>query len=160
MRILFVGGTRVVGMAIGEAGLTAGDEGSVLNRESTQTNSDDMGAVEHLLADRDKDLSVLDGLDFDATVDVCAYVPRQVEQLAAALGGRGGHHVFVSTMSVYADTDKPGLTEDAPLTQTPDPGVEEVTNETYGGLKVLCERAAVAAYGEDNLTVVRPTFVV
>jgi 2'-hydroxyisoflavone reductase len=116
--------------------------------------------VEHLLADRDKDLSVLEGREFDATVDVCAYVPRQVDQLAAALDGRGGHHVLISTMSVYADTDTPGLTEDAPLTETPAPDVEEVTNETYGGLKVLCERAALAAYGAENLTVVRPTFVV
>jgi 2'-hydroxyisoflavone reductase len=158
MRILFIGGTRFVGRAIVDAAVTAGHDVTVLHRGTTGTEG--LEGVTRLRADRDKDLSVLDGLDFDATVDVCAYVPRQVEQLADALGGRGGHHVFISTMSVYADTDKPGLTEDAPLTQTPDPGVEEVTNETYGGLKVLCERAAVAAYGEDNLTVVRPTFVV
>src|SRR3954447_13293106 len=90
MRILFVGGTRFVGRAIVEAALTAGHEVSVLHRGSTQTNSDHMGAVEHLLADRDKDLSVLDGREFDATVDVCAYVPRQVEQLATALDGEVG----------------------------------------------------------------------
>src|SRR3954452_3474271 len=160
MRILFVGGTRFVGKAIVKAALTAGHEVSVLHRGSTQPDSDHMGGVEHLLADRDKDLSVIDGREFDATVDVCAYVPRQVEQLATALDGRGGHHVFISTMSVYADTDTPGLTEDAPLTEPPPADVEEVTNETYGGLKVLCERAALAAYGAETLTVIRPTFVV
>jgi 2'-hydroxyisoflavone reductase len=158
MRMLFVGGTRFVGRAIVEAAVTAGHEVTVLHRGSTQ--AEDLAGVEHLLADRDKDLSILDGRRFDATVDVCAYVPRQVEQVAAALDGRGGHHVFVSTMSVYADTDTPGLTEEAPLTETPAPDVEEVTAETYGGLKVLCERAALAAYGPENLTVVRPTFVV
>jgi 2'-hydroxyisoflavone reductase len=63
-------------------------------------------------------------------------------------------------MSVYADTDEPGLTEDSALVDTPDPSVDQVTNETYGGLKVLCERAAVAAYGEENVTIVRPTYVV
>jgi 2'-hydroxyisoflavone reductase len=160
MRILFVGGTRFVGRAIVEAALTAGHEVSVLHRGSTRVDGDDMGTVEHLLADRDKDHSVLDGREFDATVDVCAYVPRQVEQLAAALDGRGGHHVFISTMSVYADTDTPGLGEDAPLTEPPPADVEEVTNETYGGLKVLCERAALEAYGAGDLTVIRPTFVV
>jgi 2'-hydroxyisoflavone reductase len=158
MRMLFVGGTRFVGRAIVEAAVTAGHEVTVLHRGTTR--ADDLEKVEHLLADRDKDLSVLEGRQFDATVDVCAYVPRQVEQLAAVLDGRGGHHVLVSTMSVYADTDTPGLTEDAPLTETPPADVEEVTNETYGGLKVLCERAAAAAYGEDDLTVIRPTFVV
>jgi 2'-hydroxyisoflavone reductase len=158
MRILFIGGTRFVGRAMVDAAVAAGHEVTVLHRGTTGTEG--LEGVTRLRADRDRDLSVLDGLEFDATVDVCAYVPRQVDQLATALGGRGGHHVFISTMSVYADTDKPGLTEDAPLTATPDPGVEDVTNETYGGLKVLCERAAVAAYGADDLTVVRPTFVV
>jgi 2'-hydroxyisoflavone reductase len=158
MRMLFVGGTRFVGKAMVEAALTGGHEVTVLHRGST--GADDLDTVEHLLADRDKDLSVLEGRQFDATIDVCAYVPRQVEQLAGVLDGRGGHHVLISTMSVYADTDAPGLTEDFPLTETPAPDVEEVTGETYGGLKVLCERAAAASYGEENLTIVRPTFVV
>src|SRR4051794_24925658 len=157
MRILFIGGTRFVGRAMVDAAVDAGHDVTVLHRGTTGT--DGLDGVTRLRADRDKDLSVLDGLEFDATVDVCAYVPRQVEQLAAALGGRGGDHVLVSTMSVYADTDTPGLTEDAELTKPPDPGVEEVTNETYGGLKVLCEQAAAAAYGQEHLTVVRPTFV-
>jgi 2'-hydroxyisoflavone reductase len=158
MRMLFIGGTRFVGRAMAEAALKSGHDVTVLHRG--KTSPDDLPGAEHLLADRDQDLSPLDGREFDATVDVCAYVPRQVDVLAAALGRRGGHHVFISTMSVYADTDAPGLTEDSPLVDPPAPGVEEVTNETYGGLKVLCERAALAAYGEDNLTIVRPTYVV
>jgi 2'-hydroxyisoflavone reductase len=158
MRMLFVGGTRFVGRAMVEAAVAAGHQVTLLHRGTTTADGPD--GVEHLLADRDGDLSVLDGREFDATVDVCAYVPRQVERLAAALDGRGGHHVLVSTVSVYADADGPGITEDATLTEAPAADVEEVTDETYGGLKVLCERAAVAAYGADRLTVVRPTFVV
>ena len=34
-----------------------------------------------------------------------------------------------------------------------------MTAETYGGLKVLCEKHAASAYGDD-LTVIRPTYVV
>jgi 2'-hydroxyisoflavone reductase len=158
MRMLFIGGTRFVGRGMAEAALDAGHEVTVLHRGKTA--ADAISDAEHLLADRDQDLSVLADREFDATVDVCAYFPGQVESLAKALGARGGHHVFISTMSVYADTDAPGLTEDAPLVDTPDPSVDQVTNETYGGLKVLCERAAVAAYGEENVTIVRPTYVV
>src|SRR4029079_9693712 len=40
-----------------------------------------------------------------------------------------------------------------------DPTVEQVTGETYGGLKVLCERAALDRFGPTT-TVVRPTYVV
>jgi 2'-hydroxyisoflavone reductase len=158
MRMLFIGGTRFVGRAMAQAALENGHEVTVLHRGKTP--ADELSGAEHLLADRDEVLSVLAGREFDATVDVCAYLPHQVESLHRALGGRGGHHVFISTMSVYADTDRPGLDEGAALVELPDPTVDQVTNETYGGLKVLCERAAVAAYGEENLTIVRPTYVV
>src|SRR6478609_5485624 len=158
MRMLFIGGTRFVGRGMAEAALDAGHEVTVLHRGKTA--ADELADAEHLLADRDGDLSVLTDREFDATVDVCAYLPRQVESLHKALGDRGGHHVYISTVSVYADTDQPGFDEDSPLVEPPDPSVDTVTNETYGGRKVLCERAAVAAYGEENVTIVRPTYVV
>jgi 2'-hydroxyisoflavone reductase len=158
MRLLFIGGTRFVGRAIVEAAVTAGHDVTVLHRG--QTVAEGLEGVRHLTADRNADLSVLRGETFDATVDVCAYWPRQVVDLATALGGSGGHHVLISTVSVYADSDGPGITEDSPLAELSDPTTETVTNETYGGLKVLCERAALDAYGADHLTIVRPTYVV
>ncbi len=158
MRMLFIGGTRFVGRGMAEAALAAGHEVTLLHRG--KTNPDDLPTAEHILGDRDGDLSALAGREFDATVDVCAYLPRQVDVLAQALEDRGGHHVLISTVSVYADTDAPGFTEDSPLVATPGPEVDQVTNETYGGLKVLCEQAAARAYGDENLTIVRPTYVV
>jgi len=141
-----------------EAALAAGHEVAVLHRGNTP--GDDLEGAEQLLADRNEDLSILSGREFDATVDVCAYFPRQVDSLAQALGGRGGHHVYISTVSVYADAEESGWDEDAPLTDTPDPDVETMTMETYGGLKVLCERAARRAYGDEHVTIVRPTYVI
>lgn len=158
MRILIVGGTRFVGRAMAEVALQRGHAVTLLHRNASDLPS--LRSAEHLLTDRDADLSVLAGRQYDATIDVCAYVPRQVRTLADALAGRGGHHVLVSTMSVYADTDAPGLDETAALIELHDPATEEVTGETYGGLKVLCERAASAAYDDNALTVVRPTYVI
>ncbi|MBA3309605.1 MAG: NAD-dependent epimerase/dehydratase family protein [Nocardioidaceae bacterium] len=158
MRILFIGGTRFVGRAMATAAVDAGHDITLLHRG--QTGRETFADAEHLLADRDEDLGVLAGREFDATVDVCAYLPRQVRSLAEALGGRGGHHVFVSTMSVYADTDEPGLDEGAPLVRLSDHATEEVTGETYGGLKVLCEEQAKSSYDKSDLTIVRPTYVV
>ena len=158
MRILIIGGTRFVGRAIAETALARGHDVTLLHRGSTDLPS--LREAEHLRLDRDTDLSALTDRSFDATVDVCAYLPRQVSSLAEALDDRGGHHVLISTMSVYADTDRPGLTEDAPLVSTPDPSTEQVTGETYGGLKVLCEQEATRAYGEDRLTLIRPTYVI
>ncbi len=157
MRVLFIGGTRFVGRAMAGAALQRGHAVTLLHR--AETGSPALDSAEHLRADRDEDLSVLTGREFDATIDVCAYVPRQVRTLAEALDGHGGQHVLVSTMSVYADTDAAGLDERSPLVELDDPTTEDVTGETYGGLKVLCERQASSSY-DDALTIVRPTYVI
>ena len=156
MRILVVGGTRFVGRSIVESALARGHEVTVFHRGTTTSPFD---AAEHILGDRLVDLGALAGREWDATVDVCAYFPRAVDELAAALGGRGGQHMLISTVSVYAPPPGPGLTEDAELVGLDDPATEVVTDRSYGGLKVLCEQAAARAYGQD-LLVLRPTYVV
>jgi 2'-hydroxyisoflavone reductase len=158
MRILFIGGTRFVGRAMAEAAIGRGHTVTLLHRKRTDDPA--FADAEQLLADRDGDLSVLERRDFDATIDVCAYVPRQVTRIAQALDGRGGHHVFISTISVYEERQAYGFDESGPLVGLDDPTTEDVTNETYGGLKVLCEQAAEAAYGAEHLAIVRPTYVV
>jgi 2'-hydroxyisoflavone reductase len=158
MEILVVGGTRFVGRHVVSAALERGHRVTLLHRGTAA--GDPFPNARHLHADRDGDLGDLASAGpWDATVDVCAYLPRQVEHLAAALGGRGGQHLYVSTVSVYAPPDGPGLTEDGPLLPPAPPDVDTVTNDTYGPLKVACELAARAAYGDD-LLVVRPTYVV
>ena len=155
-RILVIGGTRFVGHAMAEAALAAGHDVTLLHRNPTAELSD----ATHLLADRDGDLSALADGHWDATIDVCAYVPSQVRRLHEALGDRGGHHLFVSTVSVYQEPEGPDATEDSRLFDEPVDGTEEVTNETYGPLKVACERVARESYGDDALAVIRPTYVV
>src|SRR6185503_10618333 len=156
MRILIIGGTRFVGHAMAEAALEAGHDVTLLHRNETA----ELPGATHLLADRDGDLGVLADGAWDATIDVCAYVPSQVRRLHEALGDRGGHHLFVSTVSVYREPSGPGADEDSPLFDEPADDTEEVTNETYGPLKVACERVATEAYCESGLAIIRPTYVV
>lgn len=157
MRILLVGGTRFIGRHAVERALARGHRVTIFHRGAT--GADLFPAAEHRLGDRNSDLSALTRGEWDATVDTCAYFPAQVHALADALGGRGGRHLLVSSVSAYARVDGPGLTEDAPLAELADPTVGEVTSETYGGLKALCERAAVERHGPRTL-LVRPTYVV
>jgi 2'-hydroxyisoflavone reductase len=156
MRILLIGGTHFVGHGIAQAALDAGHDVTLLHRNPT----DELPGARHLLADRNGDLSLLEGLGWDATVDVCAYLPGQVRHLHEALGERGGHHVFISTVSVYQEPASAGADEDSPLFDEPASDVDQVTNETYGPLKVACENAAREAYGDTGLAIVRPTYVV
>ncbi|MDG6109726.1 NAD-dependent epimerase/dehydratase family protein [Dactylosporangium aurantiacum] len=157
MRILIVGGTQFVGRHITEAALAAGHEVTLLHRG--QTGAGLFPSATHLLADRNAlPEGLLDG-EWDATVDVSGYVPRQVHALADALAGRGGRFVYISSVSVYDTPVAPGFGEDAPVQRLTDPAVEEVTGATYGPLKAACERVAVDRFGTSTL-IVRPTYVV
>jgi 2'-hydroxyisoflavone reductase len=158
MRILIIGGTAFVGRHITQAALAAGHEVTLFNRGRTGAHL--FPQATNLVGDRDSDLSALADGEWDATIDVCAYFPRQVRELATALGARGGHHVLISSTSAYRTPVAPGFTESAPLAELDDPATEEITDQTYGGLKVACERAATDLHGDDATTIVRPTYVI
>ncbi|MET8545208.1 NAD-dependent epimerase/dehydratase family protein [Kitasatospora sp. NPDC004799] len=158
MRILVMGGTRFIGLHFAEAALAAGHEVTVLHRGRSGAGA--LPDATHLIADRDADLSVLRGRSWDATVDLCAYLPRQVRELAAALDpGAAGRYLLVSSLAVYDVPAAPGYAEDSPLLPADGPEAGEVTHETYGVLKVQCERAARQAFGPGTL-LIRPTYVI
>ncbi|WP_416875782.1 NAD-dependent epimerase/dehydratase family protein [Kitasatospora sp. SC0581] len=158
MRILVIGGTRFIGFHFAEAALAAGHEVTVVHRGRSGAGL--LPDATHLIADRDADLSALRGRHWDATVDLCAYYPRQVRELAAALDpGAAGRYLLVSSLSVYDVPAAPGYAEDSALLPADGPEAEEITAETYGVLKVQCERAARQAFGPETL-LVRPTYVI
>ncbi|MGW7446297.1 NAD-dependent epimerase/dehydratase family protein [Kitasatospora sp. NPDC054795] len=158
MRILVIGGTRFIGLHFAEAALAAGHEVTVLHRGRSGAGL--LPDATHLIADRDADLSALRGRSWDATVDLCAYFPRQVRELAAALDpGAAGRYLLVSSLSVYDVPAAPGFAEDSPLLPADGPEAAEVTVESYGVLKVQCERTARESFGPQTL-LVRPTYVI
>jgi 2'-hydroxyisoflavone reductase len=154
-----LGGTGFVGRHITEAALAAGHDVTLFNRG--QTNAGLFDDVPRLVGDREAgDLAALGGGEWDAVVDVNAYTPRRVRESIAALDGRVGHYTFISTVSVYVHGPSTGapVDESAPLERLDDPSIEVVTNESYGGLKVLCEEEVQAAF-PSAFTIVRPGIV-
>ena len=156
MRILVLGGTQFVGRSFVETALAAGDELTLFHRG--RTNSGIFPEVEHVIGDRDGGLGALDGRTWDACLDVSGYVPRLVGDAATALHDSVRRYVFVSTISVY-DGLSVARDEDGPLKTLDDETTEEIGADTYGGLKVLCERAVAAVFGE-RATIVRPGYVI
>jgi 2'-hydroxyisoflavone reductase len=75
-----------------------------------------------------------------------------------ALARRVGRYLFVSSLSVYARPDRPGLDENAPLAVLDDPATEDVL-PNYGALKAACEAAVTARFGL-RTTIVRPGLIV
>jgi len=140
MKLLILGGTRFLGRNLVEIALAQGHEITLYNRG--KTNPDLFPQVEHLRGDRDSNLKPLQGRKWDAVVDTCGYVPRIVKESAELLADSVEHYTFISSLNAYADFTKPGIDEDSALATIEDKTVEEVTNETYGPLKVLCEQTA------------------
>ena len=160
MRILFIGGTRFVGLAMARAALLAGHEVDVFHRGSTTPKN--LDGARQLIGDRTRDVTALQTGEWDVVVDVCGYRPHEVHAMADVVTGRHNKYIFVSTVSVYAD-DIPVLSnESAALTDVSvlaglDPIVTPINAQTYGPLKVLCEQAVTEHY-QNNL-ILRPSYV-
>ena len=157
MKLLILGGTVFLGRHLVEAALAAGHEVTLFNRG--QHGAQLFPQVEKLRGDRDGGLAALAGRRWDAAIDTCGYVPRLVRASAELLAGNVGHYTFISSISVYRDVDQAPVDESSPVGVLADERVEEITGETYGPLKALCEQAAEAAM-PGRVLHVRPGLIV
>jgi 2'-hydroxyisoflavone reductase len=159
MRLLLLGGTRFVGRHLAETALARGHQVTLFHRG--KTNPGLFPQAEHLLGDRDGDLSALDGRRWDVVLDVNGYLPRIVRASAERLAGSADRYVFISTISVYADNTVRGRHEGSPVKQPApgDEGNEEITGKAYGWLKARCERVVEEVWAGRNL-IVRPCLIV
>jgi 2'-hydroxyisoflavone reductase len=156
LRILILGGTGFIGPHMVREALRRGHDVSLFNRGRT---ADDLFPdLQTFIGDRNNNLDALKGHNWDAVIDNSGYVPRHVADSAGLLSDKASHYLFVSSISAYASF-KIVNDEDSPLATMPDETVEEVTGETYGPMKALCEKMAARAFGEDRLTILRPTYV-
>lgn len=149
MKILIIGGTRFVGRTLVETAIKHGHELTLFNRGTS--NPTIFPDIERIKGDRDHDLELLRGRKWDIVVDTCGYVPRIVEKSAEALKDSVERYIFISTLNVYADFSKSGIDEGSSLGRMEDETFEEVTGETYGPLKVLCENVVKQIYPDRSV---------
>jgi 2'-hydroxyisoflavone reductase len=164
MRLLILGGTGFIGPHQVRYALSRGHKVTLFNRG--RQKEDWPGPVEELLGDRNGDLKALEGRDWDVCIDNPTTVPAWVRDAAKVLKGHVGHYLFVSTISVYAQNDKPE-DETAALAQYKGADAFAETPQTvnkdlglYGPLKALSEKASLAQYGAAHTTIVRPGLIV
>ncbi|MEZ5357575.1 MAG: NAD-dependent epimerase/dehydratase family protein [Candidatus Zixiibacteriota bacterium] len=157
MNILVIGGTRFVGRHIVEKALANGHKVTLFNRG--QTDPVVFPRVEKLVGDRDGDIQELEGRTWDCVIDTCGYVPRIVKQSVDLLKNSINLYVFISTVSVYEEKGMLILPEEARLKTIEDETVEEINEDTYGALKVLCEHEVLAAYPNRAL-IIRPGLII
>ncbi len=139
-KILVLGGTNFVGPAVVETAIANGHEVTLFNRGITRPYL--FPDIEKLRGDRSldqTDLSALEGSRrWDAVIDVWPEQSGLVEQTARLLQGRTDYYFFCSSIAVYTDFSRAGITEEA-STHVNDPG-------WYGGEKAVAEQIVKELY--------------
>jgi len=165
LRILILGGTGFTGPHQVRYALARGHQLTLFNRGRRPQVWP--GSVEEVTGDRNQgDLKALEGREWDVCIDNPTSLPFWVRDAGKALAGRIQHYVFISTLSVYADTSQPGMEESAPTARYEG---KDVMAETmaglqanmglYGPLKAACE-AEAEKWFPGRTTIIRPTLIV
>lgn len=162
MKLLVIGGTGFIGRHLSEAAVRRRHSVTVFSRGQTRRPPARAG-VAYVRGDRETDLDVMTGDEWDAVIDVYGHLPQVVSPNATALASCARRYVFISTTAVYAAAETPP-SEDSPLRSISDEAAadftrdDDITGEAYGPLKVRCEAAVEEAFPGRAL-VVRPGLI-
>jgi 2'-hydroxyisoflavone reductase len=165
LRILILGGTGFTGPCQVRYALSRGHKVTTFNRGKTHPG-ELPNVVEQLVGDRNGKLDALKDRQWDVAIDNPTTLPAWVRDAAQILKGNVERYVFISTISVYADTSK-GVDENAPLAKYEGPDAFKETLEamkasgykTYGPLKALSEREAEKWF-PGKVLIIRPGLIV
>jgi 2'-hydroxyisoflavone reductase len=165
LRILILGGTGFIGPHQVRYAAARGHAVTLFNRGRTNPGLfKGMAGIEERIGDRAPNPGNYDALktgEWDVVIDNPTMRPRWVREAAAAVAGRAGQYIFISTISVYAANDTPGADESAAVAITATPDVEDGPDamRLYGPLKALSEREAQKAF-PGRATIIRPGLIV
>ena len=163
--ILILGGTGFTGPHQVRYALARGHKITLFNRGKRP--QDWPGEVEELTGDRTTgDVAALKGRRWDVCIDNPTSVPFWVRDVGEILADQVDQYIFISTISVYSDTSRPGMDEDTALAQYEGEDVLKETRESlmanmalYGPMKAESE-AQARKYFKDKLTIIRPGLIV
>ena len=166
LNILILGGTGFTGPYQVKYALSRGHKITTFNRGKTHPG-ELPNEVEQLTGDRNGQLDALKNRKWDVVVDNPTSVPVWVRDVAQVLKGNVDRYVFISTISVYADTSKPGTDETAPVAKYNGTDAMKETRDSilaskyalYGPLKALSEQEAEKWFPKKTL-VIRPGLIV
>lgn len=151
MRILMIGGTGTISMAISERLVKQGHEVYLLNRGKRKSAVHGATVIIGDINDEPGMKEKTAGMTFDMVADFIAFHPEQLERDYRLFGGRTKQFIFISSASAY---QKPlndyRITESTPLAN---PYWE------YSRNKIACEEYLRKLYREEGfpITIIRPS---
>ena len=165
LRVLILGGTGFTGPYQVRYALARGHTVTLFNRGRQPKTWP--GEVEELAGDRNTgDLKALEGREWDVCIDNPTTLPFWVRDAGHALHGKVKQYIFISTVSVYAESDKPADESAAVASYAGKDAMAETSEsflanvgELYGPLKAVSEREAQTQF-PGMTTVIRPGLIV
>jgi 2'-hydroxyisoflavone reductase len=162
LNLLVIGGTGFTGPEQVEYALARGHKVTLLNRNKRRPDLF-KGRVDMIVGDLNGDVSALKGRSFDAVLDNPTTAPFWVRNVAQYLKGHVGQYVFVSSVSVYKDSSKPGMDETdatSPMNEGIDPYSLDpaLRGSQYAQFKTFSEKLVQEAYPVS--TIIRPGLIV
>lgn len=171
--ILILGGTGFIGPNMVKYAVERGHQVAIFTRGNSKSQVE---GVEHLIGDRNNDLSALDGREWDVVIDNNASrTYKWVDLSTQALKERCQHYIHISSISAYdfdligVDFEDPYSFKDTVLrtplinedTKTAQPSADWVMGDEapYGLMKAISERLVMESF-PNNATIVRPGLIV
>jgi nucleoside-diphosphate-sugar epimerase len=151
MRVLFIGGTGRISMAVSRQAINRGIDLYLLNRGS---RNEELSGCHYLTADiqqAEDARAALQGLEFDVVVDWIAYTPDEIERDISLFRGRAKQYIHISSASVYQKPPEHYLVTESTPRHNP--------YSDYSESKIACEERLLRAYREEAfpVTIVRPS---
>lgn len=152
MKVLMIGGTGTISMAITRLLCQSGWEVYLLNRGSRRAEAP--AGIHWIQADMNEEAAVqqaIQGLQFDCVCQFIGFEPRQVERDIRLFSGKTKQYLYTSSASAY---HKPGadyrITEGTTLANP---------YWQYSRNKIACEEVLMKAYREQQfpVTIIRPS---
>lgn len=152
MRILFIGGTGTISMAITRLLASQGHEIYLLNRGSRNHElPENVRTITADIGNEEETAKKLDGMTFDCVGEFIGFVPQQLERDFRLFNGKTRQFIYISSASAYQKPLKGYvITEDTPL---------ENPYWEYSRNKKACEEYLFERYKKDGfpVTIVRPS---
>lgn len=152
MKILLIGGTGTISMAITKLLAERGEELYLLNRGNrNDALPENIKVIQADISDEEATAKKLEGMTFDCVGEFIGFVPSQVERDYRLFKDKTKQYIFISSASAY---QKPPvshiITEETPL---------ENPYWEYSRNKIACEDYLFERYRKDGfpVTVVRPS---
>jgi nucleoside-diphosphate-sugar epimerase len=157
--ILVIGGSRFIGLHVVMKLMEKDYNVTVFNRGHHNDNlPKGLNTIVGDRKDEEHIKTLFDENNYDVVIDMCGFIPKDVERIANHAKGKIKQYLFCSTVSVY-DFEQ-ALT--LPIKESYPLNRQIVENDNpyanYGSNKALCEDELLSN-GDFPVTIFRPTFV-